>query len=173
MRNRSRIVFGAIFLACALLIGIALFLQEQQGLEPCPMCILQRYAFIAIGIVALVAAIHGPGAGVALRVYGALVVLLAVAGGGVAVRHSYLQHFPPKFESCGTDLDFLISTFPLAQALPKIFAGTGSCSKIDWRMLGLTIPEWALVWFVAIAIAATWAAFFANKNAARGAAFAK
>ena len=170
MRNRSRVVFLGIFLACALLIGIALFMQEHEGLEPCPMCILQRYAFVAIGLVALVAAIHGP-QGVALRVYGALVVLLAIAGGGVSARHSYLQHFPPKFESCGTDLDFLINTFPLSQALPKIFAGTGSCSKIDWRMLGLTIPEWALVWFLAIAIAAAWVAFFANKNAARGAAF--
>jgi disulfide bond formation protein DsbB len=170
MRNRPRLVFLAIFLACAMLIGIALFMQEEQGLEPCPMCILQRYAFVAIGVAALIAAIHGP-RGVALRIYGALVILLALGGGGTAIRHSYLQHFPPKVESCGTDLEFLLNTFPLSQALPKIFAGTGSCSKIDWRMLGLTIPEWALVWFVLIAIAAAWVSFFAaNKNAARGAA---
>lgn len=169
MRNRSRLVFVAIFIACAMLIGIALYMQEQEGLEPCPMCILQRYAFVAIGVVALAGAIHGP-QGLWLRVYSAIVVLLAVAGGGTAARHSYLQHFPPKFESCGTDLEFLVNTFPLSQALPKIFAGTGSCSKIDWRLLGLTIPEWALVWFVAIAVAAAWIGFVANKNAARSAA---
>ena len=171
MRNRIRLVFVAIFLACAMLIGIALYMQEQQGLEPCPMCILQRYAFVAIGVVALVAGVHGP-QGVGLRVYGVLVAVLALGGGGTALRHSWLQHFPPKIESCGTDLEFLLNTFPLSQALPKIFAGTGSCSKIDWRMLGLTIPEWALVWFALIAIAAVWVSFFgANKNAARGAAF--
>ena len=171
MRNKNRLVLLAIFLACAMLIGIALYMQEQEGLEPCPMCILQRYAFVAIGAVALVAAIHGP-QGMPLRAYSALVVLLAIAGGGVSARHSYLQHFPPKIESCGTDLEFLLNTFPLSQALPKIFAGTGSCSKIDWRMLGLTIPEWALVWFALIAVAAVWVSFFgAKKNAARGAAF--
>jgi len=171
MRNRPRLVFLAIFLACAMLIGIAPYMQQEKGLEPCPMCILQRYAFVAIGVVALVAGVHGP-QGWVLRIYGALVVLLAIGGGGTSLRHSWLQHFPPKTESCGTDLEFLLNTFPLSQALPKIFAGTGSCSKIDWRMLGLTIPEWALVWFVAIAIAAAWVSFFAaKKNAARSAAF--
>jgi disulfide bond formation protein DsbB len=122
------------------------------------MCILQRYAVIAVGLVALVAAIHGPQR-TGLKVYGGLVALIAIAGGGVAVRHSWLQHFPPKVESCGTDLDFLISTFPLSQALPKIFAGTGSCSKVDWKFLGLSIPEWTLVWFAIFAVTAIWIAF--------------
>ena len=170
MRNRPRIAFLAVFLACAMLIGIAIAMQTQLGLEPCPMCILQRYAFIAIGIVALVAAIHGPSGGVTLRVYAALLIVVAIAGGGTSLRHSYLQHFPPAVETCGTDLEFLLNAFPLAQALPKIFAGSASCSKVDWKMLGLSIPEWAFVWFVLIAIAAAWAGFFANKNAARGAA---
>src|SRR5450631_3280352 len=102
MRNAPRIVFAALFLACASLIALALYLQEQEGLEPCPMCILQRYAFVAIGIVALAGAIHGP-RGVALKIYAAATSLLAIAGGGVALRHAWLQHFPPKVESCGTD----------------------------------------------------------------------
>jgi protein dithiol:quinone oxidoreductase len=159
MRITPRIVFGFIFVACAALIALALYLQEQEGLEPCPMCILQRYAFILVGIVALAGAIHGP-KGLALKVYGALVALLSTAGGGVAIRHSWLQHFPPKTETCGADLDFLMGNFPLSQALPKVFAGTGSCSKVDWTLLGLSIPEWALVWFVAFAALAAWIAFF-------------
>src|SRR5881396_992508 len=106
MRLAPRWVFAAIFAVCAAMIGYALFLQEYQGLEPCPMCILQRYAFVAIAVVALVAAIHGP-----------LVALFAIAGAGVAMRHSWLQHFPPAMETCGTDLEFLINTFPLSQAL--------------------------------------------------------
>jgi disulfide bond formation protein DsbB len=159
MRITPRIAFAAIFVACASLLAIGLYLQEQEGLEPCPMCILQRYAFVAVGLVALAGAIHGP-RGLALKVYGGLVALLAVVGGGVAMRHSYLQHFPPKVESCGTDLEFLINTFPLSQALPKIFAGTGSCSKVDWTLLGLSIPEWAIVWFALFLATALWAAFF-------------
>jgi protein dithiol:quinone oxidoreductase len=158
MRITPRIVFAAIFLACAGLIALALFLQESEGLEPCPMCVLQRYAFVAVGIAALAGAIHGP-RGTALKVYAALVSLLAIAGGGVALRHTWLQHFPPKVESCGTDLEFLVNTFPLSQALPKIFAGTGSCSKVDWTMLGMSIPEWALVWFALFLAASVWVAF--------------
>lgn len=154
----ARLVFAAIFVACAALIGFALFLQEYEGLEPCPMCILQRYAFIAVGIVALVAAIHGP-RGIGLKVYAAIVALLALGGLGVALRHSYLQHFPPLRETCGTDLEFLLNTFPLSQALPKIFAGTGSCSNVDWTFLGLSIPEWNIVWYLGFAALALWAAF--------------
>ena len=126
------------------------------------MCILQRFALIAIGATALVAAIHGP-RDWGLKVYSGLIVVFAIAGGGVSMRHSYLQHFPPKVETCGSDLEFLVGNFPLTQALPKIFAGTGSCSNIDWKFLGLTIPEWTLAWFAIFAAAAVWAVLASRK----------
>jgi disulfide bond formation protein DsbB len=158
MRLTPRLLFIAIFLACAALIATALYMQEEMGLEPCPMCIIQRYAFVAIGVVALVAAIHDP-ARLGLKLYALLTLLFVAAGGGTAIRQSWLQHHPPKSQSCGTDLEFLVNNFPLSQALPKIFAGSGDCAEIHWTFLGLTIPEWALVWFVLMAIAALYAAF--------------
>ena len=162
MRAKVRIVFIAIALVCASLMAYGIYyLQEELGLEPCPMCILQRYALISIGTVALIAAIHGPRAW-GLRIYSGLIVLFAVAGGGVAIRHSYLQHFPPKTETCGSDLGFIMGNFPLTAALPKIFAGTGSCSKVGWKFVGLSIPEWTLVWFAIFAAAAVWA-IYANR----------
>ena len=159
MRPTPRIVFTAMFVIAASLVAAAiLYFQQELGLEPCPMCILSRYCFIAIAVVALAAAIHGP-RGAALKVYGALAALFALAGIGVSIRHSYLQRFPPALESCGTDLEFLLNTLPLSQALPKIFQGTGSCSKVDWKMLGLSIPEWALLWFALFGAAALWVAW--------------
>jgi disulfide bond formation protein DsbB len=159
MRIPLRVVFAAILAASAALIATAIFyFQDQLGLDPCPMCILSRYCFIAIGLVALIGAIHGP-RGRAPKVYASLVALFAVIGIGISIRHSYLQHFPPATESCGSDLEFLVNTLPLTQALPRIFAGTGSCSQVDWKLLGLSIPEWALVWFALFAFAALWAAF--------------
>src|SRR5687767_11024611 len=161
-----RVVFAGIFVACVAMVLTAIFyFQQELGLEPCPMCILSRYTFIAIAIVALVAAIHGP-RGIALKVYGGLIALLGAIGIGVSLRHSYLQHFPPKVESCGADLEFLLNTLPLSQAFPRIFAGTGSCSKVDWRLLGLSIPEWAGVWFLAFAVLAIWLAFIRARRAA-------
>lgn len=159
MKLTPRLVFAAIFLVCAGLILNAIFyFQDQLGLEPCPMCILSRYTFILIGAIALVAAIHGP-RGWGLKVYGALIAVLAVVGIGISVRHSYLQHFPPKLETCGADLEFLLNTMPLSTALPKMFAGTGSCTEVQWKFLGLSIPEWAGVWFLIFGVAALWVAF--------------
>jgi protein dithiol:quinone oxidoreductase len=155
----TRPFFAAIFVACAGLLAFAIYLQEEVGLEPCPMCILQRYAFTALAVVALPAALHGT-RGAALKAYGGVLALIAVAGAGVAIRQSYIQHYPPKISSCGTDLEFLVNTFPLSQALPKIFAGSADCAIVTWRFLGLSIAEWALVWFVVFAIATAWYAFF-------------
>jgi disulfide bond formation protein DsbB len=162
--HTPRLVFAALFAICTVFVLTAIFyFQQHLGLEPCPMCILSRYTFITIAIVALVAAIHGPRGGIALKVYGALVAVLALVGVGISVRHSYLQHFPPKIESCGADLAFMLNTMPLSQAFPRIFAGTGSCSKVDWSFLGLSIPEWAGVWYAVFAAVVLWAAFRAPR----------
>jgi protein dithiol:quinone oxidoreductase len=152
MRISARWVFLAVFLACAGLMGYGYYLQHWQNLEPCPLCILQRYAFIAVGVVALVAAVHGPGR-VGQVVYALLVALAAGAGTGIAARQTWLQHNPPTVLDCGPDLAYMLGSFPLAQALPKIFKGEGDCAKVTWTFLGLSIAEWALVWFVLFVLA--------------------
>ena len=152
MRISSRWVFLLVFLACAGLMGYGYYLQHWQNLEPCPLCILQRYAFIVVGVVALVAAVHGPGR-VGQAVYGLLVALAAGAGGGIAARQTWLQHNPPNVLDCGPDLAYMLNSFPLSQALPKIFKGEGDCAKVSWTFLGLSIAEWALVWFVLFVLA--------------------
>jgi disulfide bond formation protein DsbB len=148
----SRWVFTAMFLACAGLMGYGLYLQHVQNLEPCPLCILQRYAFIAVGVVALVAAVHAPGrAGQAI--YGLLVALAAGTGAGIAARQTWLQHNPPNVLDCGPDLAYMLDAFPLSQVLPKIFKGEGDCAKVTWSFLGLSIAEWALLWFALFVLA--------------------
>jgi disulfide bond formation protein DsbB len=159
IRPTPRLFFLAVFLACVGLLGFAMYLQEQVGLDPCPLCILQRYAFVAIGLVALAGAIHGPRVGIGLKAYGVLVALLTLVGGGTAARQSWLQHYPPKTQSCGADLEGILERFPLSQALPKIFAGSGDCSVVSWTFLGLSIAEWALVWFAIFLATTIWFAF--------------
>jgi len=148
----ARLIFVAIFLACAGLMGFGLYLQHVQNLEPCPLCILQRYAFIGVGIVALIAAVHGPER-MGRAAYGVMIALASGAGAGVAGRQIWLQHNPPKALDCGPDLAYMLDAFPLSQVLPKIFRGEGDCAKVVWKFLGLSIPEWALVWFVLFALA--------------------
>lgn len=163
---RSRTWFLAIFLGCAGLLGYGLYLQHALDLEPCPMCILQRYAFVGAGAVALLAGLHDP-ARRGVAVYSALVSLVAIAGAGVAARQTWLQHNPPRIADCGPDLEFMVGSFPLAEALPMIFRGSGDCSKVDWTFLGLSIAEWALVAFVGIVLASVFAWSMARRTPGR------
>ena len=159
----SRLVYTGIFLVAFGLIGFGLYLQHAQGLVPCPMCILQRYAFVAIGAVALAAAVHNPGT-TGRWGYSALLVIFAGLGGGVAVRHAWLEHNPPKVFDCGADLGYMIEALPLSDALPMIFRGTGDCTQVLWRFLGLSIAEWALIWFAIFLVAAIVAAAMKPKR---------
>lgn len=152
MNLTPRLIFLGIFLLCAGLISFGLYLQHGQGLEPCPMCILQRYAFILTGLAALVAGVHDP-AGFGRKIYAGLVVVFAGAGAAVATRHVWLEHNPPKVFDCGADLGFMLESFSITEAFPMIFRGTGDCTKVAWKFLGLSIAEWALLWFAAFVAA--------------------
>lgn len=153
----SRQIYAGIFLICCALLGFALYLQHVQGLEPCPMCVLQRYAFVGVGVIALLAALHNP-VSTGRRAYSALLVVVSLLGGGVATRHVWLEHNPPKVFDCGADLGYMMESLPLADALPMIFRGTGDCTQVLWRFLGLSIAEWALIWFSIFLVAAIIAA---------------
>jgi disulfide bond formation protein DsbB len=163
----NRHLFLAIFLACAGLMAFGLYLQHALNLEPCPMCILQRYAYVATAVIALVAALHGAGR-VGAALYGALIAIAAGMGGGVAGRQVWLQHHPTPALDCGPDLNSMLESFPLSQALPRIFKGEGDCAKVVWKFLGLSIPEWALFWFVLLAAAGLYLLLVRSRHRAAG-----
>ena len=143
-------------LACAALIAFALYLQYQQGEDPCPLCIFQRVAVIATGLVFLLAALHGPGNRGA-RGYAALLLLTTGVGGAIAARHVWIQHLPKdQVPACGPGLSYLIDTFPLVDMLRKVLTGSGECATIGWTFLTLSIPEWTLLCFIALAVWAVW-----------------
>ena len=140
-----RRAFGLIGLACVAMLAFGLYLQHVVGLEPCPMCVVQRYALVGVAVFAgLASAVRGHAA----RIVWAVLALVASVGGAfTAARQSWLQWHPPEFISCGRDIYGMIETFPLQRALPMIFRGSGDCSKIDWTFLGLSIANWSFVAF--------------------------
>ena len=142
--------FALLALGCAGLLGFGMYLQHVVGLEPCPMCIVQRYAMTLIGIVALLGLVWRSVLGG--RVLALLAVLLAAGGAFVAARQTWLQWYPPEVASCGRDFYGMIESFPLQRAIPLIFRGSGDCSKVDWTFLGGSIANWSFVAFVAIAV---------------------
>jgi disulfide bond formation protein DsbB len=137
---------------CAGMMAFALYAQHGLHLEPCPLCIFQRVAVIAMGGLFFVAAIHNPGrAGGA--VYALLLALVAMAGAGVAGRQVWLQSLPPdKVPACGPGLDFMLDAFPLTEALQMVLSGSGECAEISWSLFGLSMPAWVFIALVALAI---------------------
>ena len=148
----SRIGYALGVLVCAGLLGFALYLQYVEHQEPCPMCILQRIAFVAMMVVFVIAALHGPARRGAIA-YSTLLFLFAGIGAAIAGRQVWLQHLPAdRVPACGPGLQFMLERFPLAEALKKVLAGSGECAEVGWRFLGLSIAEWSLVWFVLLAV---------------------
>ncbi|MGA9420777.1 MAG: disulfide bond formation protein B [Rhodanobacteraceae bacterium] len=151
------------FVVCAALLGYALFEQYHAGIAPCPLCSLQRVAFVALGIVFLIGAAHGPRAAGGRRIYAILVLLVAAAGIAIAARHLWLQSLPPdKVPDCGPGLAYMLDAFPLSKTLMMVFTGSGECAVVNWQFLGLAMPAWALIWFAILGVWALWSGFRAR-----------
>ena len=145
-----RRILALVALACVAMLAFGLYLQHVVGLEPCPMCIVQRYALVLVAIVAGIAsAFKSRGAHLAGS---ALMVIFSAFGAFVAARQSWLQWHPPETASCGRDFYGMIETFPLKRAIPLIFRGSGDCTKIDWTFLGGSIANWSFVCFVVLGL---------------------
>ena len=145
-----RRVFALVCAVCVAMLAFGLYLQHLVGLEPCPMCIVQRYALVLVAVLAGALAFSDKKA--VLLGGAAALVISSAAGAFVAARQSYLQLYPPETASCGRDLYGMIETFPLKRVIPMIFKGSGDCTKIDWTFLGLSIANWSFLCFVAIAL---------------------
>ncbi len=145
-----RRVLALVSVGCLALLGFALYLQLSGGLEPCPMCIVQRYALILVAVFAGLGALSKrKGAFVS---FGILALLFAGFGAFTAARQSFLQWYPPEIATCGRDLYGMIETFPLQRLLPLIFRGGGDCSAVDWTFLGGSIANWSFVCFAVLIV---------------------
>ena len=141
MADAPRRVLALIALCCVALLAFGMYLQHVVGLEPCPMCIVQRYALILVAVFAGLASFRGQkGWWMSWSV-----LALAASGFGafVAARQSWLQWYPPEFASCGRDFYGMIENYPISRAIPMIFRGSGDCTAVDWTFLGGTIANWS------------------------------
>ena len=138
------------FLTCVAMLAFGLYLQHVEGLNPCPMCIVQRYALIGVALLALLGSrLHRYG-----RMAAVAVGMSLVSGFGafVAARQSWLQWYPPEIVTCGRDLYGMIENFPLQRVIPLVFKGSGDCTKVDWTFLGGSIANWSFVCFVGFSL---------------------
>jgi disulfide bond formation protein DsbB len=138
------------FAVCVALLGYALYSQHALGLEPCPLCILQRIAVLFAGLLFLGAALHRAGRAGAIA-WGSLIAVVAAIGAAIAARHVWITAQPPgTVAECGASLDYMLDVLPLREVLAKVLTGSGECGKVDWRFLGLSMPAWVLAWLLAL-----------------------
>lgn len=151
---QPRTLFLLAFLGCLALMGGALYLEHVVGLNPCPLCIVQRIFVMLFGAVCLVAAIHGPGRG-GRRTYAVLGLLMAVGGAATAARQIWLQSVPAdQLEACLPSLEFMMQALPLQEIVTLVFRGTADCAEVTWTLFGFSLPEWSLLAFLAMAVVA-------------------
>jgi len=158
--------FGVGFLIYLSLTTGALYMQHQMGLEPCPLCLMQRMAFMAIGLVCLI--------GLVLKfswlrkLCAGLISLSALVGIGLASRQLWLQSLPEdQIPTCGPGFDYMVSTFPLFKALSLILSGSGECAEVQWTFLSVSIPGWSLMFFVGFALLGLYLLFSSRFKSAR------
>jgi disulfide bond formation protein DsbB len=152
--SRRRVAYFLGFLVCAALMAFALYLQYAMDLEPCPLCVFQRIALIATGVVFLVAALHNPRRGGA-SFYAVLTLIAAGIGAGLAAWQVWIQGQPKgSVPACGMGLDYMLDTMPLFDVITRVLRGSGECAEQGWVFLGMAIPSWTFVFFVAMIAAA-------------------
>jgi disulfide bond formation protein DsbB len=138
---------------CGALLCAALIMEYAFAMAPCPLCLMQRIWFFFAGAIALQGLMHNPRWGI----YPLLTILASVIGGGFSIRQLWLQSLPAdQVPACGPSLEYLLDVFPLTEVLEKVFLGDGNCAEVLWTLFGISIPGWALVAFMIMALFGTY-----------------
>ena len=148
----NRTVNFLIALGCgvALLIAV-LYFQQHLGLEPCYLCITQRVFVALVGAIFLLAALHNPQEK-GQKIYAVLGIVSAIAGGFFSAKQIWLQNLPEEnVPTCGPPVDYLIDVFPPSEGITMLIRGDGNCAKVQWELLGVSMPGWVLFIFVVLA----------------------
>lgn len=139
-------------LAVVGLFCFGLYLQYVLRLEPCPLCMIQRVIFIAIGLLFFIAGLHNA-KHLGAKIYAVLIALFSLGGVAVAARHIWIQHLPKdQVPGCGPGLDYMLQNFPLSEVWQELLHGSGECAEKGWTFFTLGIPEWSLVWYVLLGL---------------------
>ena len=163
----NRALFLGLFLFCCGLMATGFTFQYAMHLEPCPLCITQRFFITLAGLFALIACLHNPRA-IGTRVYSAAILFASVAGGAFSGRQLYLQSLPAdQVPACGPGLRYMLEAFPLNKALTLLLKGDGNCAEVVWSFLGLSIPGWTLIAFAMIGATAIYLLVKAGSAQAR------
>ncbi len=150
----SRSLFLLILIGCVTLLITAIFIEPFKSMNPCPMCMMQRFVFGGIGILALTAVLHNP-AYIGQKIYAALLTLISIGGASISIRQLWLQSLPEEqVPACGPGIDYMLDVFPILEVIEMSLRGTGDCAKVQWTLFNISIPGWSLMAFAGMSLIA-------------------
>ena len=159
--KRFFVLLGATSLG---LIIVALLFEHMLLLEPCLLCYAQRACVYLVILLSLVGFLHKNQSLIIFRSYISLAIAIIVCGISLSIRQLYLQNLPPELvPTCGPDIDYLFETLPILEVFMLAIRGDGNCAEVLWSFLGISIPGWLLVAFVALFIYAMVSLFISKK----------
>lgn len=152
----SRFLFLLAFIACASILGAAVYLQYAFSLGPCLLCWLQRLLILVGAVISLSAALHGPGV-TGRRWYSALLLLTALVGGVTAGSQVWLQTASmDALVPIMAALEHLLYALALFSQIDALHGEMNLCAEINWSLFGISLPEWSLLGFTALSLFALW-----------------
>lgn len=131
----------------------SLYFQYIKGLQPCPLCLMQRLSVIFEVILCFVAlVVHR----VSLRrILVVLQIIVALLGLYFAGRQLWLQSLPhDQIPACLPGLDVLLQYFSWHDIFHALLWGAADCAEISWQFLGLSMPAWVALYFIGMISAA-------------------
>jgi disulfide bond formation protein DsbB len=151
--TRTLFAIGSVFCLCML--SAAYVAEYSFHLEPCTLCILQRWVLWSIAILYILATLHHPRR-LAKQIYSFLLIVLNLFGSLIAMRHLWLQYFiaPHNFRPCSADLKTLLQFKPWMQVLSDLLIRTQDCAMIQ-RLFGIPLSLWSLISFLAVGTLST------------------
>lgn len=152
------------FIICAACLGAAHYLEYEYMMAPCPMCMLQRAVFWALGGIFLLGAIFNFKNSLKYF-YSGLIILLSSTGLAIALRQFWLQYFaPPQTVSCSASLERLIDLYPFLDALKMALSGSSECSTIEFTIFTISIAGWSVILFGSFIIVSCYIIYLLKKG---------
>ncbi len=144
--SSTDLAISVLFLS-GILLAAGIFMEHAMSLEPCALCMMQRFWLLMGAFVALAGIMHNPNWGI----YPLLTAACAVTGTGFSLRQLWLQNLPAdQVPACGPGFTYMAENFPVWELIVAMTSGSGNCAEVSWSFIGLSIPAWLSVFFAAI-----------------------
>ena len=135
-------------LSATLIILLAILMDNILGLQACPMCMMTRYIF---GIIAVIA-FFGFIAKKLFLIDKILIVFASLAGLAVTGKQIYLQNLSQEEINnlpmgCGMPLETQIEYFGFFGGIANAYKGGPTCAEVNWSFI-FNFAEWGFIFFL-------------------------